>query len=323
MWSVRGRYLYRDDAPWFLLGDTAWELFRRLTLTEADHYLATRATQGFNTVLAVALSGFGGPRLPNLDGHLPFANQDLSRPEPAYWQHIDAVVELANNHRLAVGLLPTWGANWHDDPVAFDEVSAAAFGRWMAERYGHRDVIWVLGGDRPVSTDRHQRVIEAFAIGIRDVCGESQLLTYHPNGHRSSTEFLPDADWITFDIVQSGHTGWGTPGYQLIEQDLARRTPRPILDAEPNYESHPVMGVDWKPLAGYFFDDADVRRSAYHAVFAGACGHVYGCNEGPIRPGKCDGSIRAVARGMAPPPRPPATARSSSIHIRASTASST
>ncbi|SHF65864.1 Putative collagen-binding domain of a collagenase [Caldanaerobius fijiensis DSM 17918] len=41
---------------------------------------------------------------------------------------------------------------------------------------------------------------------------------------------------------------------------------------EPNYEDHPV-GFN---ANNEYFDEADVRRAAYWAVFSGACGHTYG-----------------------------------------------
>lgn len=37
----------KGGAPFFWLGDTAWELFHRLSRTEADAYLQRRAKQGF------------------------------------------------------------------------------------------------------------------------------------------------------------------------------------------------------------------------------------------------------------------------------------
>jgi Protein of unknown function (DUF4038) len=79
-WSVGGRHLLRSGEPWFLLGDTAWELLRRLRVDEAEQYLSTRAAQGFNTVLAVALSEFDGLRVPNVEGHVPFHDLDPGRP---------------------------------------------------------------------------------------------------------------------------------------------------------------------------------------------------------------------------------------------------
>jgi len=42
--SDNGHYLqYTDGTPFFYQGDTAWELFHRLTREEADRYLQNRA----------------------------------------------------------------------------------------------------------------------------------------------------------------------------------------------------------------------------------------------------------------------------------------
>jgi hypothetical protein len=283
-WSVdpSGRFLRYAGEPRFLLGDTAWELFRRLTKDEADHYLRTRAAQGFNTVLAVALSEFDGLRVPNVEGHLPFHDLDPTRPDEAYWRHIDWIVRRAGSHGLTVGILPTWGGNWHDgtdtEPPFFHPGNAGPYASWIAERYRDDEIIWVLGGDRPIASPAHRAVIEAFADGIRRVAGRNQLITFHPSGCRSSSDFLCDAEWLDFNMVQSGHTGWGTPNYQMVEQDYERLPAKPVLDGEPNYEDHPVMSRSWEPVPGHFFGDEDARRAAYHAVWAGACGHVYGCH---------------------------------------------
>jgi hypothetical protein len=280
-WSVdRDRQiLERDGRPWFLLGDTAWELFRRLDPDQAREYLRVRAGQGFNTVLAVAVSEFDARTVPNTAGDLPFVDDDPGQPNEAFWRHVDAVVTSANGYGLTVGLLPTWGTHWHDGSVPFlDPSSAHAFGGWIAARYQHNDIIWVLGGDRPIETSPQRETVDAMAAGIRAVVGARQLLTFHPPGRASSADFLADTGWVDFDMIQSGHAGLTTPNYEFVTQDLARHGARPTLDAEPNYEDHPVMSPTWKPLPEWRFDDRDVRRAAYHAVFAGACGHVYGAH---------------------------------------------
>lgn len=273
------RHLLRDGRPWFLLGDTAWELLHRLTKDEATHYLRTRAEQGFNTVLTVALAELDGLDEPNAEGHRPFVDGDPRRPVAAYWDHVDWCLDTAAGLGLTVGLLPTWGCHWHEpDPrrgtVTFDAGRALDYARGLRDRYRNADLFWVLGGDRMLATPEQVRVIEAFAEGVRG----DQLITYHPGGRASSSEAFPDADWLDFDLIQSGHTGWTTPNDAFIEQEYARGV-RPILDGEPNYENHPVMTPSWSPVEGCWFDDRDVRRAAYHAVFAGACGHVYGCHD--------------------------------------------
>lgn len=49
-----GHYLqFSDGTPFFWLGDTAWELFHRLTLSEIREYLDNRKEKGFTVIQAV------------------------------------------------------------------------------------------------------------------------------------------------------------------------------------------------------------------------------------------------------------------------------
>ena len=60
--SSCGRHLVRHsarEAPFFYLGDTAWELFHRLDDSEAEMYLQNRADKGFNSVMIVVLAEHG------------------------------------------------------------------------------------------------------------------------------------------------------------------------------------------------------------------------------------------------------------------------
>ena len=66
--------------PWFWLGDTAWELFHRLTLQEASDYLQNRRKLGFNIIQAVAVPELAGLSQPNRSGDLPFIDLDPARP---------------------------------------------------------------------------------------------------------------------------------------------------------------------------------------------------------------------------------------------------
>src|SRR5215207_4733119 len=55
------RSLIREDGtPFFYLGDTAWELFHRLTREDADRYLENRAAKGFTVIQAVVLAELDG-----------------------------------------------------------------------------------------------------------------------------------------------------------------------------------------------------------------------------------------------------------------------
>lgn len=64
--SANRRFLVQaDGTSLFYLGDTAWELFHRLDRAEAEHYLRTRASQGFTVIQAVALAEFDALTAPS------------------------------------------------------------------------------------------------------------------------------------------------------------------------------------------------------------------------------------------------------------------
>ncbi len=67
---------------------------------------------------------------------------------------------------------------------------------------------------------------------------------------------------------------------KLLAAERAREPAKPVWNAEPCYEAHPVMRMlrgEWKP-AGGFFDERDVRNAAWRSAFSGLCGHAYGCH---------------------------------------------
>ncbi len=283
-----GRYLQTAaGAPYFWLGDTAWELFHRLTREEADRYLVDRAAKGFTLIQAVALAEFDGLHGPNAYGDLALLADDVTRPNPAYFAHVDAVIARANALGLVVGLLPTWGDKVRPlfgvGPRVFDVANATAYGAWIGARYRDADVVWILGGDRPpVGVDQgvafdDRAIWRALAAGVRAGAGADALLTYHPAGYTSSAEHLHEEPWLDLNLLQSGHgSGHDVPAWEWVARELAREPRKPVLDGEPNYEDHPVNPwPTWDPASGYFRDH-DVRKQAYRSVFAGACGVTYG-----------------------------------------------
>ena len=93
----RGRYLVTERGePFFYLGDTAWELFHRLTREEADLYLKDRAAKGFTVIQAVALAELDGLNTPNAYGDTPLHRNDPAQPNEAYFRHVDWVIDRAN-----------------------------------------------------------------------------------------------------------------------------------------------------------------------------------------------------------------------------------
>jgi hypothetical protein len=277
--SENKRYLVTADGkPFFYLGDTAWELFHRLNREQAEKYLKDRAAKGFTVIQAVVLAELDGLKDPNPYGHTPLTGDDPIKPNEKYFEHVDWVVNKAGELGLYVGMLPTWGDKWNRGkfgagPDVFTPENAAAYGEWLGKRYKDAPIIWVLGGDRAVETDRHKEVIRAMAKGLRKGDGGAHLMTFHPRGGGGSADVFHADDWLDFNMRQNGHQPEFTGRYDQTKVDYDRTPTKPVLDGEPIYEDHPVS-FRAKELGHSVA--ADCRRALYWDLFTGACGHTYG-----------------------------------------------
>ncbi len=275
--SPNGHYLtYADGTPFFYLGDTAWELSHRLTREEADHYLKDRVNKGFTVIQTAVLAEFDGLRVPNPYGHLPLHDLDPTRPNEAYFKHVDYVVDKAESLGLYTAMLPTWGDKWHArwgrGPVVFTPANARVYGAWLGKRYKGKAIIWVLGGDRVPGKPEHYAIIRAMAEGIRSAVGTSQLMTYHPDYGSSSADYFHQEPWLDFNFVQSGSKV--SRNYQLIRNAYNKRPLKPVMDAEALYEGCPTKNPVRVPSG--IADAYNVRQTAYWSLFAGGFGYTYG-----------------------------------------------
>jgi hypothetical protein len=278
--SANQRFLVRPDGkPFFYLGDTAWELFHRLTREDADLYLKDRASKGFTVIQAVALAEFDGLTEPNPYGQLPLVDSDPARPNDRYFEHVDYIVNQADRLGMFIGFLPTWGdkvnKKWGKGPEIFTPDNARSFGQYLGRRYRDKPIIWILGGDRPIEKPEHLAIWRAMAEGLKLGDGGRHLITYHPMGRTSSSKDVHDEPWLDFNTLQSGHARKNFASYDMIAADYHRKPTKPCMDSEPAYENHPVRE---KKEQGWF-DEYDVRKIAYWDLFAGAHGHTYGCHD--------------------------------------------
>jgi hypothetical protein len=269
--SENRRFIITESGEhFFWLGDTAWELFHRLNREEAERYLTKRSEQGFTIIQAVVLAELDGLNTPNAYGHRPLENNDPTRPNADYFQHVDWIVAKANALGLRVGMLPTWGNHWHSKNAIFTPDNAEQYAEWLGNRYRDAGIVWILGGDRVVESDQQREILSAMARGLAAGDGSAHLRTFHPRGGQSSSQPFHDAEWLDFNMLQSGHSPKST-NYLAIEADYARQPVKPCLDGEPAYEYPPDAMPEKRPVGAL-----QVRRNAYWSVFAGAHGHTYG-----------------------------------------------
>lgn len=117
-------------------------------------------------------------------------------------------------------------------------------------------------------------IVRAMDEGLIQGDGGVHLITYHPMGERSSSEFFHQEEWLDFNMFQSGHCGLDFPNYQFTQGDYQLKPTKPTLDGEPRYEDIPIC-----------FDQRngrhqalDARQAAYWSILSGAFGHTYGNN---------------------------------------------
>ncbi|MCU7694794.1 glycoside hydrolase family 140 protein [Haoranjiania flava] len=304
--SGNGRYIESQDGkPFLWIGDTAWELFHKLSREEASEYLETRARQGFTVIQAVVLAENDGLRIPNAYGDLPLIGLSPEKPNERYFMHVDFIVNKAASLGLYIAMLPTWADKVPSNrpepgPVVFNRHNASSFGEFLGNRYKKQPVIWILGGDRDVQDQEVFEIWKAMALGLKKGDGGRHLITYHPAGESSSSYWFHNEDWLDFNMYQSGHAHHYMPVYQFAEEDWLKKPAKPFIDGEPAYEDIPVrfwVYMDWNEPAkkkkildkqglvkdkSYFpegfFTDYDVRVHAYWNFLSGACGYTYGNN---------------------------------------------
>lgn len=151
-------------------------------------------------------------------------------------------------------MLPTWGDKWNlkwgQGPEIFTPGNAESFGKFLGERYkDYNNIIWVLGGDRAIEEDIHKEITRALARGLRQGDRGRHLITFHPQGGQGSAQYFHEEDWLDFNMRQTSHTLIFPGRYDQVLVDYNREPIKPVLDAEPIYEDHPIEFKDrmWLP----------------------------------------------------------------------------
>jgi hypothetical protein len=302
--SDNRRFLVTQDGkPFFWLGDTGW-LLHKLDREQTERYMEDRHSKGFNVIQTSALHELN---VRDAYGHLAVHDRNPAQPvltegsnhadsaQYDYWDHLDYAVDLAAAKGMYMAIVPVWGSNVKSGHVSREQ--AAAYAKFLGERYANRsNVIWVNGGDI-VGTDSAE-IWRTIGSTLRQHAPQS-LITFHPFGRSRSSQWFHDAGWLDFNMVQSGHrtyeqdpNGIGQDSWRHIGIDYALSPTKPTLDGEPSYENIPYGLHDWRQekyahLRPTPYDSSapqplwqarDLRRYAYWSVFAGGCGFTYGHN---------------------------------------------
>ena len=267
--------MHQDGTPFFWLGETAWLMPQRLNRDEVKFYLQCCAEAGYNMVQVQVLN-----EMPSYNVY------GQSSDTEGYWQHMDHIVQTAEQQGIYIGMVTVWGSQVKAGRMT--EAEARTYGTFLANRYKDRpNIVWIMGGD--IQGDINPEVWEALATTIKSI-DTNHLMTYHPRGRYTSAHWWSKAAWIDFHLFQSGHRRYGQRGndktypipdnteednWQYVDSTWAYTPMKPVIDDEPIYEDIP-QGLHDGTQPRWI--DSDVRRYAYWSVFAGSCGHTYGHN---------------------------------------------
>jgi len=265
----------QNGDPFWFLGDTAWALYTD-TLQEghnretAQHYIETRAAQGFNVLHSMLLSEAGDGN----SGGPPWHDLPAERLNPAYWQEIDCRVAYANAKGMVCGLALAWGDKQKKEPYAWRRFPSLAarkrYARYIAARYGAYDVYFIVSGEwhaeirtRPSSEQAVRAEFIEIGNCLHAADAHQRMIAIHPMTSHGSVREFNRAQWMSFGDYQQN--------YQRLHERMlnSRVFNKPMVNSEYGYFLRDRDG-DGVPDKDNSTSLEAMRHATWDIVMAGA-----------------------------------------------------
>lgn len=260
--SHDGRYFTdQKDSPFFWLGNTQWQIFREYTLNEAKFILKNIKSKGFSVIQAMLL-GVEGPIHPNVNGEMPWMDNDPASPNEAYFENVDSIIRFAREIDLVFSV-----TLYHRRFGSYmNAQNARPWAKWVAKRY--MDVPSIIWSMTPVANQEYVPILRELAAGLQEGDGGFHIITFKPDPAPFSSSFIHDESWLAFNQIQT----WKDVKliYPMVSNDYNLKPVKPVVMAEGAYEDGTEYGFDVNPLW--------IRRQAYYSYLAGSH-HSYGHND--------------------------------------------
>ena len=219
--SANGRYLVDlNDVPFLLIGDFPQALIGNLSQMEASFFMENCRRYGINALWINLLCNDGtacNADGTTFDGIAPFTTaNDLSTPNPAYFDRADSMINLAAENGMVVLLDPIETIGWLPTLRANGADKAFAFGQFLGERYKNfPNIIWMHGNDfQSWQNAADNALVQAVARGIRSV-DSSHIHTVELN--YSSSGSLDSQSWAPLIELNAAYTYFPTYAQVLTE----------------------------------------------------------------------------------------------------------
>ena len=258
-----------------MVGDSPQSLIGNLSLTEAAFFMENRRRYGINALWINLLCNDGTADSvegcnadgTTFDGIAPFTiANDLSTPNPAYFERADSIINIAAAHGMVVILDPIETIGWLSTLRANGIDKAFAFGQYLGNRYKNiPNIIWMHGNDfqswRNATDDA---LVQAVARGIRST-DSNHIHTVELNYLTSGS--LDDQSWAPLIELDAAYTYF--PTYAQVLAEYNRTNFKPTFMVEANYEFEHIPGTDGGSTH-------NLRRQEYWTMLSGATGQLYG-----------------------------------------------
>jgi Protein of unknown function (DUF4038)/Putative collagen-binding domain of a collagenase/FG-GAP-like repeat len=268
--SANGHYLTtQDGTPFFIAGDTPWNIINQGTNSDIDTYLADRASRGFTALVVELVDNTYSTRSPNnIDGVVPYTVPgNFSTYNPAYYDRFEYLVDRADSYGIVIFMWPLYlgfncGVDGLGQLVAADTTAhLQSFATYIGNRFKNKgNIVWVMSGDTDPFACGLNAKVDAFATALK-AADPNHLITEH-NARNSEgvTPWLPGGvpSWYT---LNSTYTDNFT--YSLSQTAYNRSPTRPFVLLEARYENAGVTR-------------SELRAEAYWSILSGNCGYMFG-----------------------------------------------
>jgi hypothetical protein len=269
--SADGRYFTdQNDKPFFLNGESAWDLPIDLTYADAKRYIDNLDSTRFTavTIRMITHSGYSRFAPANAYNVAPFIGAWWTTPNQPYWKHIDSLFDLCAAKNIVVWAFPDYlgygGAGttqgFYDQTASATAATMKTYGQFLGNRYKNwGNIIWSVGGDCDPTAVATQ--IDSMVAGMKQYI-PNLIITSRDEPETWASGHLGGRSWFSFNGFYSYSATmyqWGRGSYNWI----GNRTP--FILEETAYENEHASTPQ------------SLRAQAWWAVLGGAtAGQFFG-----------------------------------------------
>jgi hypothetical protein len=256
--SPNGKHIVDSHgSPFLMVADVAWQMLRKLNYTEAVQYMDIRKSQSFNTFLVQLL-----PALPNQKNYnkiAPFQDNDLSKPNKAYFDYFEKIIIAAKERNLVVGIVVS-RKSWNTIFDTQQKEDWKSYGAYVGKSFAkYSNIIWI------VSEEEYQNAFQFKAIsdGIRSESDGQILASLNTCSPANMNDDSTNRSDLKFIIPDSTVTPSEYAALANWQKNSAEAALRPFLIANSEF---PKEITDQSVL---------IRNQAYQSILSSAAGFCH------------------------------------------------